>query len=345
MEDGYFHRVTAQTLTRFWINNVTHRQTELALEAGAVGCTQNPSYTWKMLTDPVEGPYAKSVLRETLNDSKDSRRVETLLQAKLVKGIAEKFMPLFNQTRGKWGYVSIQGDPTEEKRSLIIEESLENRKLSLNIMAKVPVVEEGLRAMEKLIRERVPINATEVMGVRQAIDVCELYEKLAAKITNPAPLYFSHIAGIFDEYLSKIVAEKSIDVSRDSLWQAGLAVARKIGRITCQRGYSAGFIAGGARGLHHFTEMVGGKVCVTINWEGTADKLIELDPPVVSRFFNPVSDSVIDELLEKLPDFRKAYLQNGLEPEEYESFGPVCHFRDIFVDAWSKAAEVITEAR
>jgi transaldolase len=65
----------------------------------------------------------------------------------------------------------------------------------------------------------------------------------------------------------------------------------------------------------------------------------------VSRFFNPVPDLLIDELLEKLPDFRKAYLCNGLEPEEYESFGPVCHFRNIFVDAWSKAAEVIEKAR
>lgn len=288
MKNGYFHRVTAQTPTRFWINNVTRKQADCALDAGAVGCTQNPSYTWKILRDPEDGEYARRHLEETLAESKDDRRVVTLLQAKLVKGISEKFMPLFRQSGGKYGFVSIQGDPTEEKEKLIIEESLENRKLGPNIMAKVPVVEEGLRAMETLIRERVPINATEVMGVRQALDVCSLYEKISAQVTNPPPLYFSHIAGIYDEYLVKYAAEKKIEVSRDSLWQAGLAVARKIARMVTERGYTAGFIAGGARGLHHFTEMVGGNVCVTINWEGTADKLIELDLPVVSRFFNPV---------------------------------------------------------
>jgi len=116
-------------------------------------------------------------------------------------------------------------------------------------------------------------------------------------------------------------------------------------RMVKERGYNVGFIAGGARGLHHFTEMVGGDVAVTINWEGTADKLIESDPPVVQRFFNPVSDFVIDELMEKLPDFRRGYLENGLEPEEYEEFGPVVLFRSMFIDSWTKARQMIAEVR
>ena len=48
------------------------------------------------------------------------------------------------------------------------------------------------------------------------------------------------------------------------------------------------FIGGGARGLHHFTELVGGDVNLTINWVGTADALLEQNPPVISRIFNPV---------------------------------------------------------
>ena len=48
--NDYFKRVSKHTATRFWINNVTREEADLALEAGAVGCTQNPSYTWKMLS-------------------------------------------------------------------------------------------------------------------------------------------------------------------------------------------------------------------------------------------------------------------------------------------------------
>ena len=129
------------------------------------------------------------------------------------------------------------------------------------------------------------------------------------------------------------------------LWQAGLAVARKVYRIMEERGYSAVFIAGGARGLQHFTEMVGGKVCCTINWEGTADALLAQDPPVVYRLFNPVPQKVIDELMEKLPDFKRGYLEDGLEEAEFEHFGPVLLFRNSFMKSWKRVLGIIQERR
>jgi transaldolase len=112
-----------------------------------------------------------------------------------------------------------------------------------------------------------------------------------------------------------------------------------------ERGMPGTFIAGGARGLHHFTEMVGGKVCGTINWEGTADKLIEQNPPVVYRLFNPVPQKVIDELMEKLPDFKRGYLDDGLEIEEFEGFGPVQLFRSQFTGSWGRVLELIKQRR
>jgi transaldolase len=45
MKETYFHRVAKLTSTKFWINNVTREEARWALEAGACGCTQNPSYT------------------------------------------------------------------------------------------------------------------------------------------------------------------------------------------------------------------------------------------------------------------------------------------------------------
>lgn len=68
-------------------------------------------------------------------------------------------------------------------------------------MAKIPATAEGLKAIEILVRERVPINATEVMAVRQAVDVCRAYQRGSKGMDHPAPIYFSHIAGIYDEHL------------------------------------------------------------------------------------------------------------------------------------------------
>jgi transaldolase len=91
--------------------------------------------------------------------------------------------------------------------------------------------------------------------------------------------------------------------------------------------------------------MVGGRVCCTINWEGTADKLLEQDPPVIYRLFNPVPQKVIDELMEKLPDFKRGYLEDGLDIEEFEDFGPVHLFRSSFIKSWTRVLGLIKEDR
>jgi transaldolase len=91
--------------------------------------------------------------------------------------------------------------------------------------------------------------------------------------------------------------------------------------------------------------MVGGDVVVTINWKGTADELLKLDPPIVWRLFNPVADYVIDELMEKVVEWKRGYLEDGLTPDEYEGFGPVVLFRDSFVSSWRRVLELIKERR
>lgn len=345
MSKNYFQRVHEQTATRFWINNVTRAQARMAIDAGAVGCTQNPAYTWKMMCSDEEKSYVDEKLVEILRHESDDNAAMVMLQRELIGGVAQVFKPMFDASHGKRGYVSIQGDPFREDAKSIIEFARFNRQAGENIMAKIPVVEPGLEAMETLIKERVPINATECMAVRQVMDVCKLYDKITKNMVNPAPLYYSVITGIFDEHIKNVVARDNIDVSPDYVFQGGMAVAKKVYEMVKANNYDCHFIGGGARGLHHFTEMVGADAVVTINWKGTADKLIEMDQPVVSRFFNPTPFAVVDELAEKIPDFRKAYFLNEITPEEYEDYGPVVLFRSQFEDAWKNAVAKIGSMR
>ena len=148
-----------------------------------------------------------------------------------------------------------------------------------------------------------------------------------------------------EDWLQQEVARLGIEISPDILYQAGMAIAKKVYRVTHDRGYRLGYIGGGARGLQHFTEMVGGDVCITMNWSGHIEELLELDQPVVSRLFNPVQEQVLDELLAKVPPFRQAYMEDGLKVEEYEEYGPVAYFRDSFIGAWNNALNVIRERR
>lgn len=341
----YFVRVAEQTPTEFWINNPTREQADLAIANAATGCTNNPSYAQKMIDHPVDGPYALEVFDGTLREMKHADPVPEF-QRRLVGPICRKFMPIFERTGGEQGWVSIQGDPLrEDDPEVIIREALENRKVAPNICCKIPTTASGLQAMEYLVGKDVPLNATEIFGIRQAVILCETYREASRKHGTAPKLFISHIAGIYDDYLQSVVVRERIEISADTLWQAGLAVARKLYQLMQDRDYPGTFIAGGARGLHHFTEMVGGKVCCTINWEGTADRLLALDPPVVSRLFNPVPEKVIAELMEKLPDFRRGYLEDGLEVEEFEDFGPVQLFRSSFTKSWSQVAALAAERR
>ena len=342
----YFIRVTEQSPTMFWINNPTRDQADLAMEHGALGCTNNPSYTQKMLDHAQEGSYAQKILDETLMEIEDDRRAAVVFQQKMVKPIAEKFRGLYEKSSGRHGYVSIQGDPIEdEDAEAIVRDSIENRELGPNICCKIPTTEAGIAAMQKLIPLDTPLNATEIFGVSQMVTICEAHEKLSHETGKWPMFYMSHIAGIYDDYFGNYVREHDVQISPDVLWQAGLAVARKVYALMLERGYHATFIGGGARGLHHFTEMVGGRVCLTINWEGTADKLIEQNPPVIYRLFNPVPERVIAELMEKLPDFKRGYLEDGLSVEEFAEFGPVQLFRSSFLKSWHRVLAVIKERR
>lgn len=346
MNKNYFQRVKALTPTKFWVNNVTRSEADLGLSSGATGCTQNPSYTWKMLTHETEGAHARDLLAGILKETDDSHAAETVLQRKLVQEISERFMPLWKESGGRHGYVSIQGDPiNEDDPGVIIQEARINREMNPNVMIKIPATKAGLAAMDVLIAEDTPLNATEVMSVSQTVQLCEMYHRTSHTTGKRPVMYYSLITGIFNEWLRKDVAQKGIAINPDVLHQAGLAVAKKVYHLVHDRGYELGFIGGGVRTLEDFTEMVGGDVCITMNWNGSCDSLIEADLPVVSRFFNPIQEAVLDELLEKLPQFRQAYYVDGLDREDFEEYGPVEYFRDSFVDAWKKGIECINQER
>ncbi len=337
----YFKRVHEQTATRFWINNVTRSEAHKAIEAGAVGCTQNPSYSWKMFSNAEEGAYAQELIQKAVKECDNADDALVLVQRELVRKIAEIFYPMYQESHGKAGYVSIQGNPFKEDTDSIVKYAHFNREAGENIMCKIPVTADGLEAIKVLAAQGVPINATEVMSASQVLAVCEAAKEATRNLDKPPVIYFSLITGIFDEFLNNYVKENNVEINMDILGQASYVLARKVYDLVHAYRYDIGIICGGARGLHHFTDMVGADASITINWKGTADKLLEADAPVVPTFFQPIPALTEDVLLETLPDFKKAYMIHGLTPDQYEDFGPVVLFRSSFEKAWKSATEQI----
>ena len=53
----------------------------------------------------------------------------------------------------------------------------------------------------------------------------------------------------------------------------------------------------------------------------------------------------IEELIEKIPDYKRGYFVHEIQPNEYEDFGPVVLFRESFEKAWGNALDFIKSLR
>ena len=343
MPQQYFHRVQAETPTRMWINNPTADDTRRAIAAGAVSCTTNPSYCAKLLQ--TEPEYLRGLIAETVTEIKDNDEAAEQIYHRASARILELFRPVYEQSGGTMGFVTIQDDPRcDDDAEHIMDVTMRCRKLGPNFMTKIPVIASGIAAIEELVARNIPICATEIFAVSQAIHMCEVYERAAKRSGNYPPFYLTHITGIFDQYLAEVVKAEKIGIPPEILRQAGCVIARKEYQLVKERGYHATLLGGGARGTHHFTEFVGGAMHITINWS-TADELIAADPPVVSRIDAPTPNEVVEELRAKLPGFRRAFDEDGLAVRDFADFGPLMFFKTMFLNGYARLLDAVADCR
>lgn len=343
MSSGYFYRVAQETNTRMWVNNPTNQEVEEAIAAGGVSCTTNPAFCARLIADEPE--YIRRIVDGMVKVvSSDDVAAERVYQ-KASSWIVEQFLPLYEASGGTQGFVTIQGSPyCDEDTDYIVKEALRHRKVGKNVLAKIPAHEAGIPAIGALVERNVPVCATEIFSVDQAIRVGETYQQAAKKSGNHPPFYVTNITGWFDKYVAGYVKQEQIHIAPEVLIQAGWAVAHEQYRIYKERGYQGIMLGGGALETHHFTEMVGGDMHVTLNWN-IAQKLIDADGPVVPRLNMPAPKEVVEELSEKLPAFRQGFCEGGLSVEEFKDFGPLVLFRNMFLQGYSRLMQEIGARR
>ncbi len=340
---GYFHRVHTETPTRFWINNPTAQDVERALAAGAIDCTTNPSYCSKLVQS--EPAYIRAVIDRVVHEVKDDNEAAERVYHEASARIMCMFLPLYEKSVGTRGFVTVQDDPRfDDDAEHIVDVTMRCQRLGKNFMTKIPVIASGVEAIEELVARNVPICATEIFAVSQAVHICEVYRRAAAKSGNHPPFYVTHITGIFDQYMAETVKAERIAIAPDILAQAGCIIARKEYRLMKERGYEGTLLGGGARGTQHFTEFVGGDLHITINWS-TAEEAVATDGPVGSHIDAPTPREVVDELRVKVPGFRRAYDDDGLCVEEFAAFGPLMFFKTMFLNGYARLLDEVAERR
>jgi transaldolase len=343
MSNSYFLRVKAETRTRLWVNNPTSPEIDLALAQGAVGCTTNPAFGGGLLKRAPDE--IKPVIEAAVRDSRDDARSADLVQQRLVARIAERFAPLHERSGGKEGFVSIQGSPeADHDAERILEEAREGHALAPNVAPKIPATLPGFAAFEHIVAAGYPSIVTEVFSLDQLVYACEAYLRVTSRSGVRPPFFISPITGILGDHLKRVAAGHAIECDPAVIDWAGVILARACNRVVEERGYPVTLLFGGARIMRDFTGLVGGATAATINYS-TIDELVLANPTVEDSIHAAVDSALVSELRNKFADFALAMQLGALEPEAFESFGPVQHFRNNFLSGWIAVRQAIAAER
>jgi transaldolase len=343
MTATYFEQLRAETPTRVWVNNPTLAEIGLALDQGAVGSTTNPAYGGNLLRRAPDEilPLIAACVR--LSD--DDAAVADEVQRRLVARIAERFRPLHEESRGRLGFVSIQGSPdADHDAALILAEARDGHAIAPNVAPKIPATGPGLDAFERLVEDGIPTIVTEVFSLDQLVDASERYLRASARAGRRPPFFMSPITGILGDHLKVVAAREGIDVPAADLELAGVSLSRACLRLVEERAYPVTLLCGGARIPLDVTGLVGGRLHATINWSTFAELLA--DPaPFAAGLDEPLDPAALARLDAAFDDVRRGLQLGSLGVDEYEAFGPVQHFRNNFIAGWTAVREAIAAER
>ncbi len=123
---------------------------------------------------------------------------------------------------------------------------------------------------------------------------------------------------------------------------AGIACLKKAYAIFQKRGYRARLLGAAYRHLGHWSELIGGDIVLTMPYEW-ALKVNASDIPVVERMQNAVDPQIVKTLYDNIPDFRRAYDEDGMQPEEFDSYGATVRTLRSFIASVHDLAAVIRD--
>ncbi|MDP7740550.1 MAG: transaldolase family protein [Lentisphaeria bacterium] len=342
---GYFHRVLEQTQTQFWINSAILSDVETALAHGAVGVTTNPTHPPRAIKadHDIWAPVIQEILQHNpdLTDDEVADQVTQLMAVRSHKLIHQ----LYEQSKGEFGYVAIQGNPfINDDLPKIVAEATRYSELGENIAVKIQSTAVGAEAVEELTALGIHTICTNGFSVAQGIHMSEAYQRGLDRTDARPRCFVVNIAGVFDEYLGEDAAARGVTVSEECLQHAGVIMTRRLHHVMKARGYAAYLLAGGSRASHHFSELVGDDLAVTISLSH-ATPLVETDAPVESRIDAQPPPEIMKELEDNFPDFRRACDEDGLGPDAFAGFGPCVKFQNACEVGYRDTVEAIRAER
>lgn len=343
------HETVSAYPTDFWNDSCSVHELAYAIEHGAVGATSNPTIVEQVLNQ--ERHLWEDRIHELITHNpswSDEDVMSKIFEEIALKG-AELLLPVFQRENGMKGRLSIQTNPSYYRNvEAMVEQAVRYDSLAPNMQVKFPATSRGVAAIEEATYRGVNINGTVSFTVPQAIAIGEAVDRGLARreaeglrTDNMTPVT-TIMVGRTDDWIRVVTKRDDIVVSPHYLPWAGVAVFKKAREIYAKRGFRSRLLAAAYRHHLHWSELIGGDVILTIpsKWQ----KLFNSSAvEVEERINDPVAPEIIAELYERVPDFARAYDEDGMTIEEFDTYGATVRTLRGFVASYHELTRVIRE--
>ena len=318
---NYLTWLAQETKTRWWHDSAIPEEIDAGIAMGALGITTNPVLTYKTLQACPE--FWKPEVDKIDERLEPSMRAEALLQI-VATYAAGKVRAIYSATDGEHGYAFGQLNPAlAGNKKEMLAQGLRVASWAPNVAVKIPTTRAAIYVVEELAARGVAICASLNFSVAQAVAVANAYQKgigrARADGIRVKPCFVVQQGGRLEDYIRDVNADLELGVSEEDISKAGNAMTKKTYRLFEERGFEAKIMPAGLRGVHHLTELAGGKFVFTLHPRIQKMVLAE-SPPQVERIDEPVDVRMIQRLYQ-IWEFKKAYDEDGLCEEDFMSFG------------------------
>src|SRR6266566_4361791 len=192
-----------------WYDNIDRAQLangqfqRMLDEDGVVGVTANPTIFEKSISS---GHAYDEQMNQLIREGKSTNEIYEALIITDIQTVADILRPIYEQTNGHDGYVSLEVSPdlAHDTDATLSEVrrfwKMVNRP---NLMIKIPGTPEGIPAIRQALTEGININITLIFSIDDYRQVAEAYITALEK-RNAAGQDISHIASVASFFVSRV---------------------------------------------------------------------------------------------------------------------------------------------
>src|SRR3954454_17176303 len=180
---------------------------------GVVGVTSNPTIFQAAIAS---GDAYDDQIRELSKDHHDAREIFWLLAKDDIRDACDVMRPVWDEGRGKDGWVSLEVDPTlahdtgVTKAEAIRLHELVDRP---NLYIKIPATLAGIRAIVDTIAAGIPVNVTLIFSLKRYREVAQAYIRGIRRFVDGGGDPTGKLASVASFFVSRVdtEADKRLD--------------------------------------------------------------------------------------------------------------------------------------